>query len=213
MKWNKFPSQVVRLPIKGTRNFMSMTTNEVEKNLEMFPEYKVAQEHMIAGRFQKAVPNYERVFDSLQSALGLESPLTTHLLYQLANGHRYAGNFQKAQSLLSQYTPKLTQNIEAKLKLNQLQTVVYLLSRHFESALRLSDTNLEECERLSNHENTYSKYLSSLYGSLGISHLVNGNIHDAETFLQMSCRWAENPTEHLISATNNGKYHNISFLN
>jgi tetratricopeptide (TPR) repeat protein len=178
---------------------------EIEKQLEMFPEFKTGQEMMKMGNFQKAIPNYERVFDSLQAAVGKQSPLTAHLLFQLANCHRYSGHFHKAQSLISQFTPNLKQNMEAKFKLNQLLAVCYVLNRQFRDALTLSTSTLQECEHLNASDNPYSKYLSSLYGTLGISHLVNGDLDEAETFLQMSSRWAETPTEHLVAAANNGK--------
>jgi hypothetical protein len=43
---------------------------------------------------------------------------------------------------------------------------------------------------------------------------MNNNIEDAETFLQISARWAETPVEQLVSLSNNGMFNQsiLSFL-
>ncbi len=40
--------------------------------------------------------------------------------------------------------------------------------------------------------------------TIGLTHLTGGNIDDAETFLQLAARWAQNPLEQLVALNNTG---------
>lgn len=189
---------------KVARQF-STTNNLIDAQLLVFPEYKEAIQHELDGKFAKAIPAFERIFDSLHSAVGIDSPLTTSLLYRMSNLHRHLGQFNKSLQLLQTHVPKIQNNLDEKVKLQQLQSAIHLLAAQPDKAMLVAEAAVKICEEQSNHHNNpMSRLLSSAYGQLGICHLFNHDLHEAETFLQMSCRWAESPTEHIVAAVNNG---------
>jgi tetratricopeptide (TPR) repeat protein len=177
---------------------------DIEKQLEVFPEYKEGKSYDLEGKFSKSLPNYERIYETLATTVGKEAPLTNHVVSQISSNYRYLGQFPKATSLLSKAAREISQNIEEKLRLSQQLVVIHLLSHQYSEALKVASEAVHLCEDLNHSDNHCSRLFSSLYGLLGISHLMNGHIDEAETFFQMSCRWAETPTEQIISLSNNG---------
>lgn len=199
-------SSIGQLSTFSLRSWRSLSTNaSIDSQLAVFPEFKEAVEHESNGKFAKALPAYERTFDSLHAAIGIESPLTTSLLYRMSNLHRYLGQYNKSLNLLQTHIPKIQNNLEDKIKLQQLQSVIHLLAQQPQEALSVAEASVKLCEEQDHHQNNpLSRLFSSVYGQLGICYLLNQDLHEAETFLQMSCRWAETPTEQLISTANNG---------
>jgi hypothetical protein len=47
-------------------------------------------------------------------------------------------------------------------------------------------------------------YIVMLCCSVGLAHLSLGNVFDAESYLQLSARWAQTPLEQLVALTNLG---------
>jgi tetratricopeptide (TPR) repeat protein len=182
----------------------SLSFAETDKQLEVFPEYKEAKTYDLQGKFSKSLPNYERIYETLATTVGKESPLTNHLVSLISSNYRYLGQSSKAVGLLTKATSEINKNIEDKLRLSQQLVVVHLLSHQYSEALKVANEAVHLCEDLNHSDNHCSRLFSGLYGLLGVSHLMNGHLDDSETFFQMSCRWAETPTEQIISLSNNG---------
>lgn len=232
MRISKKTSTSLHHSFSTTKTSSSPSKDEIEKQLEMFPEYKTAKELIQQGKFAHAIPSYERIYDSLISTIGLNHPFTSFLLFEISNSYRYAGNYSKAQHFLQQQIRKhpfpttttttttataptatattaaaaaptaVTHTLpnEQLIHLHELLSVILILSHQFPEALKVALLNVEACEKGNFHSS-----FAAVYGMLGIAYLVNGNLHEAETFLQMACRWAETPTDQLISSANNGK--------
>jgi len=142
----------------------SEALSDVEKTWSMFPEYKIAAEHLEQGNFTKALPALERVYDVLESAMGKTSPVTTKMVFKIADSQRYSGQFDKSITTLNKLAKStLNDQIIAK----QLISINLIQQRKFSEALTAAKSAVELCEN-QNPADSDTALFSSSYTMKGL---------------------------------------------
>mmetsp|Transcript_29236 Transcript_29236/g.49352 ORF Transcript_29236/g.49352 Transcript_29236/m.49352 type:complete len:470 (-) Transcript_29236:340-1749(-) len=179
----------------------------INSQINNFPEYKLASEQEWKGQFDLALPNYLRVKDVMVSTTG--GPYTDYsavVALRLARLYCAMGKYDEALKSLG-----VIENYgdnHFKVHAHQLASICHLLEgADVHAALEAACEATTVCESLNSqsyasedHHSLYSKN----YTLQGLSCLLLGQVTSAEEHLQLAARWADNPTDKLVSLSNIG---------
>lgn len=171
--------------------------------LTMFPEYAQAKKNFDEGQFQRAVPDYQRIFEVVQSLNTPQcNPMLLEVTNQLVHSYLYQGQAAKALGVLQTASQLASVTSKEHVVLHLLKSKTHMWSGNFAQSLQSAQKATNTLEALDQEGDI--KLFADVYGQLGISHLLLGDIDDAEGYLQMAARWAQTPLQQLRSATNYG---------
>jgi tetratricopeptide (TPR) repeat protein len=169
----------------------------------MFPEYAQAKKNFDEGQFQRAVPDYQRIFEVVQSLNTPQcNPMLLEVTNQLVHSYLYQGQAAKALGVLQTASQLASVTSKEHVVLHLLKSKTHMWSGNFAQSLQSAQKATNTLEALDQEGDI--KLFADVYGQLGISHLLLGDIDDAEGYLQMAARWAQTPIQQLRSATNYG---------
>eukprot|EP01031_Cornospumella_fuschlensis_P025166 gene25166-30392_t len=175
---------------------------ELDGNLlSMFPEYKLSLDFQKQGNLSQAISALSRVHEVLLHAVGHEAPITSQVTLQLASLHRGQGTFKKAVQIVQEHPSTL---LDYRVEKEVFLATTEVLNHNVNQAVQHAQKAVQICEREQDFANPDNTVFSKAYSSLGVSLLYQGQIQDAETYLQMAARWAQTPYEHAMSLNNRG---------
>lgn len=171
--------------------------------LTMFPEYAQAKKNFDEGQFQRAVPDYQRIFEVIQSLNTPQcNPMLLEVTHQLVHSYLYQGQAAKALGVLQTASQLASVTSKEHVVLHLLKSKTHMWSGNFTQSLQSAQKATNTLEALDQEGDI--KLFADVYGQLGVSHLLLGDVDDAEGYLQMAARWAQTPIQQLRSATNYG---------
>lgn len=187
----------------GCRKFQRLS-KEGEKTLAMFPEFGSASKFVSEGSLQKAIPHYERMLDILR-IMSTSSSSAEALMFLLGNViklHCYTNNAKKGLQLLNEALQLPLLNEHDAVGLHFLQAHCFLWLKEYQSAAQASKMATDIAEQASSQVEL--SLLSDAYHSRGVSNMLLMELEEAETYLQLATRWAQEPPQRLRTAANYG---------
>eukprot|EP01031_Cornospumella_fuschlensis_P027720 gene27720-33484_t len=196
----------LRGTVKGKAVVRSLSFKILDKELEsnllsMFPEYKLSLDFQKQGNISQAISALSRVHEVLLHAVGHEAPISSQVTLQLASLHRAQGTFKKAVQIVQEHPSTL---LDYRVEKEVFSATTEVLNHNVNQAVQHAQKAVHICEREQDFANPDNTVFSKAYSSLGVSLLYQGQIQEAETYLQMAARWAQTPYEHAMSLNNRG---------
>eukprot|EP01038_Epipyxis_sp_PR26KG_P007077 gene7077-9661_t len=202
----------MKFPKKATIQISNTSISTMPlTQIRLFPEYTQAESYYMRGDFNKAIPYLIRVKDVLKSlsSLSYQNSLQhqNHISQTIATMYSLNGNNNASTSELNSILLGDIDN-ETKARITLQLSLNYLFSLSIKQALEYAQQAMKICE-----ENDLEPDLfGNCYCLLGITSLLQNNIEEAETYLQLSARWSQNPLSQFIALSNLGCLHLSKFF-
>lgn len=163
-------------------------SEEIYKQLSIFPEYSLIQKYHQQGKFELMIPQLLRIVDILSSVnIGIYSVLRYETIYQLIRAYKYLGLYHIAIKYLDDHvTSNLNDDninsLPILVKILQSKAVCYLLHGDPSEGLKVSSDALTLCEQ----HDVHIDLLSACNATVGICSLYNQLQHQLTTTVTSS---------------------------
>lgn len=194
---------------------MSSLLESEPRELSSFPEYVTAKEDISKGQFKRALPGVQRVHAVISSALGPASPSAIHILLRSARLLHLLGDFEVADMQLKEVIRGRAGEVRDQDAVQMLHAsaLMRLFGSSGRGALEAAAKSLEICQGVAEQHVSSSassqidvptSLFSPSHALLGLTHLHEGEVHEAETHLQLAARWADTLPAQMAALNNLG---------